>query len=231
MSNDTAPVPLSRRRRAAPPPRRVSLLPTPRVIAVVVVLFGALMVVAGGLRATVFAPSSVVTAAGARPGQPVVSTAVGLLRLGGPRVRVDVTDSARRPVFVGVGRAGDVEAYLAKVSRSEVVGHDGAGNVRTRRIGSERSLPDPASADVWLVSRRVTGAASLTWPDTPGQWRLVVATDGTAAAPDQIRFTWSGREVHTAAPALIAIGLVLVVGGVILLVMLASRSRLEGGAR
>lgn len=230
MSHDTAPVPLSRRRRAATPPRRGPALPMPRVIAVVVVLFGALMLGAGTLRATVFAPSEVVTAAGTRPGQPVVSTAIGLLGLEGPRVRVDVKDSKGRPVFIGIGRAGDVDAYLAKVARSEVIGHDGAGSVRTRRLGLEPSLPDPASADVWLVSRRGTGSGSLTWPDTPGQWRLVVATDGTAAAPDRISFTWTGREVHTAAPALIAIGLVLLVGGAILLVMLASRSRL-GGSR
>jgi hypothetical protein len=77
-----------------------------------------------------------------------------------------------------------------------------------------------------VVSSLGTGKAELTWPDASGQWRLVAATDGTAAAPG-LSLTWSGQERHSTAPALIAIGILLLVGGSITALMLASRARLE----
>ena len=220
----TSPTPTSGRRRAATAPAPAGFSRA-RAAALVVAAAGILLVLAGGLRATVYAPSptSVATLSGA--GQPVVTTAVGLLGLDGPRAEVVARDSARRPVFVGIGRAADVDAYLAGVSRAEVTGQDGNGGLVAKKEGSDRSLPDPAGADVWVVSQRGTGQAALVWPDAPGQWRVVVATDGSAPAPDSVAVTWSGRDVSTGAPALIAIGLVLVVAGLITAAMLRSRSR------
>jgi len=234
MESELAPAPPSRRRRAAAPgskDARTSLLSkrsAPKLVAAAIALLGAALVVIGGLQATRFAPSSITRASLSSPGQPVVTTAVGVLGLAGPRVQVDVSDSSRRAVFIGIGRAADVDAYLGQVSRLQVIGHDGDGTLLTRRAGTQPSLPNPAGVDVWVVSVRGQGTANLAWPDAPGQWRLVVATDGSAAAPDSVRLTWSGREVHSSAPALIAIGLVLAVGGVITILVLASRARLDG---
>jgi len=236
-SEELVPAPTSGRRRAAPlgAPRGLFLgrwsLPrwsVARLAAAGIALVGGLLLVVGGFQATVFAPSAVTRADVVSAGQPVITTAVGLLGLEGPRVQVDATDGSRRPVFIGIGRATDVDAYLAQVSRLEVTGQDGDGGLLTKQIGSQPSLPDPAGVDVWVTSVRGSGTANLAWPDAPGQWRLVVATDGTAKAPDDLRLTWSGREVHSAAPALIAIGLVLLVVGLITVVMLGSRARLDG---
>jgi hypothetical protein len=229
MDSELATPRVSGRRRAGPPPplRRGGGLPVPKLAAAAVALVGVLTVLAGGLQATVFATPAVSRATLTSAQQPVITTAVGLLGLDGPRLQVDVTDTGRRPVFIGIGRATDVDAYLARVSRDEVKGHDADGTLLIDRLGDEPSLPDPASADVWVASVRGRGSAALTWPDAPGQWRLLVASDGTARAPDTLKLTWSGREVHSVAPALIAIGLVLTVAGLITLVMLSSRSRLE----
>lgn len=229
MNANVAQAPVSRRRRAAAPPKRTFAgLPMPRIVAAAVALAGALLVLCGALQATVFAPSEISRADLAGTRQPVVSTAVGLLGLDGPRLQVDVRD-ARRPVFIGIGRAADVDAYLGQVARVELTGHDGEGALTTRRLGSEPALPDPAGADVWLTSERGQGTASIAWPDTPGQWRLVIATDGTERAPESVQLTWSGREVHTSAPALISVGLVFAVAGLITLVMLSSRAGLATG--
>lgn len=233
MNSELAAAPTSPgRRRAAPPtPKRgIRRWSLPKLAAGAIALIGALLVVVGGLQATVFATSAVSRATLVSPQQPVIMTAVGLLGMDGPRVQVDVTDGSRRPVFVGIGRAADVDAYLAKVSRLEVMGHDGEGKLLTKRIGTESSLPDPAGADIWVVSVRGQGGANLAWPDAPGQWRMVVATDGSTKAPDSLRLTWSGREVHSKAPVLIAIGLLFTVVGLITLVTLAARSRLDGDA-
>jgi hypothetical protein len=230
MNSELAPAPASGRRRAASPAAKRGLRrwPIPKLAAATVALVGGLLVAAGGLQATVFAPSSVSQATLLSPRQSVITTAVGLLGLEGPRVQVDATDRSRRPVFIGIGRATDVDAYLAKVDRLEVTGQDGEGGLLTKRVGTEPSLPDPAGVDIWVVSVRGTGTANLAWPDAPGQWRILVATDGSARAPDSLKLTWSGREVQNIAPALIAIGLVLLVGGLITLVMLGSRAGLEG---
>jgi hypothetical protein len=228
MTGETTPVPVSGRRRAnvAPVAYRPAGFRPARAAALAVAVVGALLVLAGGLRATVYAPSPTVAATLSGARTPVVTTAVGLLALDGPRAEIVARDASRRPVFVGIGRAADVDAYLAGVSRVEVTGHDGNGALLTTARGKDRALPDPASADVWVVSQRATGEAAVAWPDTPGQWRVVVATDGTGKAPDSIGVTWSGRDVSTGAPALVAVGLVLVVGGLITVVMLASRARL-----
>jgi hypothetical protein len=196
----------------------------PRVLAAAVAMVGAVIVVVGGLQATVFATPPVTRASLSSPGRPVVSTAVGLLGMEGPRLEVQVRDGSGRPVFVGIGRARDVDAYLGRVSRLEVNGYDGKDALLTRNAGSEASVPDPAGADVWVVSDRAPGSAGLVWPDAPGQWRLVAATDGTQAAPS-LRLTWSGRQRHSSAPALISIGIVLLVGGGITVILLSSRSR------
>jgi hypothetical protein len=231
MNPDLAPVPASGRRRAAATSnadrRRWSI---PQLAAVAVAVIGGLLVLAGGLRASVFAPSAITEASLASPDQPVITSAVGLLGLNGPRVEVSAVEGGRRPVFVGIGRAADVDSYLAQVSRLEVTGQDGDGKLLTARIGNQPTLPDPAGADVWVVSVRGAGTANLTWPDAPGQWRMVVATDGSAPAPDDVTLTWSGRKVRSAAPALIAIGLLLAVAGLITSVMLTSRARLDGDA-
>jgi hypothetical protein len=197
----------------------------PRLLAAVVALAGVVLVALGGLKATVWAPSATTQATLVSPGRPVVSTAVGLLGLEGPRVTVDA-GSSRRPVFVGIGRAHDVDAYLAQADRLELIGDDGNGTLLTTPLGHESSLPDPAGVDVWVVSARSRGTASLVWPDAPGQWRMVIATDGSSPAADKVTLTWSGKTRHTAAPEFIAIGLVLTVACLITVVMLASRSRL-----
>jgi hypothetical protein len=178
-----------------------------------VALAGLALVVLGGLQATVLAPSATSRATLVSPGQPVITTAVGVLGLDGPRVRVHATDGGGRPVFLGIGRAADVDAYLARAARLEVTGTDGDGRLLVDRLGTEPSVPDPAGVDVWVTSARGTGSADLAWPDAPGQWRLLIATDGSARAPGNLSLTWSGREVHNRAPVLAAIGLGLLVAG------------------
>lgn len=223
MNSELAPAPVSGRRRAAPPTANPGW-GRPRLAAAVVAVAGAALAVFGGLQATVFAPSATSRATLRSPAQPVITTAVGVLGLSGPRVQAEVTDGSGRPVFLGIGRAADVDAYLAQAARLEVIGADGDGALLVKRLGTEPAVPDPAGVDVWVTSVRGTGSASLAWPDAPGQWRMMIATDGTARAPSNLTLTWSGRKVHSSAPVPIASGLVLAVAGLIALVMLASRA-------
>jgi hypothetical protein len=203
-------------------PRRL----VPRVVAAAVALVGAAVTALGALFATSWAPDQEVTAQIQPTGrQPVITTETGVLDLAGPRVRIDAT-APGQPVFLGIGRAKDVESYLGEVSRVDVDGQDARGNLLARTSAGDASLPDPAGVDVWTVSTRTQNSASLVWPDTPGQWRLVVATDGEAKAP-ALAMTWTAEEQTSVAPALIAVGILLFVGGGVTLAMLVSRRSLH----
>ncbi len=203
----------------------------PKAVAAGVALVGALLIGFGTLQGTVFRPPQVITASlAAAPSQPIVASKPGLMGLGGPRVQVTASTTAATPVFLGIGRASDVQAYLAKVQRLDVTGEDGQGSLTVQAAGTESSLPDPGSADVWVVSQRARGAAALNWPDVAGQWVVVAATDGKASAPSKLTFSWSGAKVRSTGATFIAVGAVLLICGVVLLFMLISRSRLENEA-
>ena len=192
------------------------------LLAAAIAVLGVALIVVGALQATVLAPEATVTGDLRASSRPVVSTAVGVIELDGPEFTAEAT-APGRPVFLGIGRARDVEAYLAEVSRIEVSGHDGEGGLITSDVGTEAALPDPAGIDIWAVTARETGTAQLTWPETPGQWRLVVATDGKSPAPMPLQLSWSGRELRSAGPGWIAAGVVaLVIGGAGIILALSS---------
>jgi hypothetical protein len=155
---------------------------------------------------------------------PVVTSAPGLLGLGGSRVQIDASATGSHRVFIGVGRSADVEAYLGGVARVEATGWDGDGALVVTRRGGQATLPDPNGVDVWVASASAPGTASLIWPDQPGRWRLVVATDGTAPAP-ALALSWPRTGNGSAVPALIAVGLMLLVGGLVSLAVQVVKAR------
>jgi hypothetical protein len=190
-----------------------------RLLAGLVALVGLSLLVAGVLRATVYAPETVTTGrTSGTADAAVVVTAPGALDLDGPTVRIEAAAaSAGDPVFIGIGRAGDVEAYLAQAARTSITGLvDGRMAVEQR--GGEATVPAPTGVDVWAVSVSGRGSAALTWPDAPGQWRMVVTGDGTRS-PQQVTMTWTRAPKATAAPALIAVGLLLLVAGLVALLL------------
>ncbi|WP_285623548.1 hypothetical protein [Kineosporia sp. NBRC 101677] len=199
-----------------------------RILAALIVVAGGVVLAVGGLKATVWAPSDVVVGTLGTHGQKFVTTEVGALALAGPRLQVQVSGAAGDPVFVGIGRASDVDAYLGESATDRITGLDReTGTLITTTSGRDQAeVLDPASADVWAVSALGPGSAKLSWPDTSsGQWRLVIATDGSRPAPENVTLTWSGQEPENSAPAWIAVGVVLLVAGLVGSAVLWSRAR------
>jgi len=203
----------------------------PRLVALLVAALGAVLLSAGVLRAGPLAPSDTTTARLPSPGRaPVVVSAPGLLGLGGSRVRIEASaPGGSGQVFLGVGRAADVQAYLGDVSRVEVTGVDPQDRLVGVARGREASLPDPDGVDVWVASVRAPGAAALIWPDQPGRWQVVVATDGTAPAPASLSLSWTRTGGTSMVPALVSLGLLLLVGGLVSLGVQWAKAR--GGPR
>lgn len=209
-----------RGRRPAALPGRLGLLRTGAWVAVGV---GAALLAAAGLRATLLAPatqtSQRLTALGAAR---VVSTGPGALDLSGrsPSVRIDVTGASGQQVFIGIGRAADVAAYLGQARQAEVTGLDPHHHLEVAHPGTEATLPDPTGVDVWAVSEHGQGQASLIWPQTPGQWRAVIAGDGSTTVPRSVTLTWDRTSGSSPVPLLLTLGLVLLIlGGALLLLI------------
>jgi hypothetical protein len=201
--------------------RRPDLL---RLAALALAVIGALLLLLGLARATVWAPptQSVARVTG-QPGVPVVTSTGGALDLEGPSVRIDVRGSdPAKPVFVGVGRSSDVAAFLGDAARLEVSGGV-SGDPTTGRGGTQTTLPEPAGVDVWALQATHAGTVSLTWPRTPGRWRLVAAVDG-ATPPAQVVLTWERPRSSSPAPVLLGVGALLLVLGLVGLRAAATRT-------
>jgi hypothetical protein len=186
-----------------------------RPAAFAVALVGALLLLGALARVTVWAtPAHTVVRVAGQAGRPVVVTTAGALALDGPSVRVSVraADPAQ-DVFVGIGRASDVEAYLGNVARTEVTGVQGSEAVLASS-GSETSLPEPAGVDVWALATTGRGSASVLWPRAEGSWRMVAAVDG-ATPPAEVVLDWQRGRGSALTPALFGIGGLLLLLGLV----------------
>jgi hypothetical protein len=186
-----------------------------RLAALAVTVAGAALVLLALARVTVWAPSATTTVrVTGQVGVPVVVTTPEALALDGPSVHFDVhAADSRRTVFVGVGHASDVDAYLGAVARTEITGVRGPDAV-VRKVGTDASLPEPANVDVWALAVTGRGGASLDWPQATGRWRLVAAVDGQTP-PAQVIVTWQRDRSSSLAPALFTVGGLLLVLGLV----------------
>ena len=90
-------------------------------------------------------------------------------------VRIDFeSKTPGTAVFVGVGPAADVAAYLNGVGHDEVSDFDvdPFKLSTTTRAGDEPSAP--AAQSFWVASATGTGASTLSWPATGGDWSVVI---------------------------------------------------------
>lgn len=179
--------------------------------------------IAGALVLTVFAPADRITATetGTDPGIAVVS-APGLLDLSGPDVRLRA--SGGKDVFLAVARADDVTAWLGDAAHTEVAGLGGSlgDPALDTRTAGRGAATDPRSADIWLASATGEDSAQLTWTtrsdgDYADAGGVVVfaATDGKAAAPQRVSFSWLAEGRAAGNPS----GVPLVVAGGVLVVL------------
>src|SRR6266850_2202265 len=108
------------------------------------------------------------------------------------RIRVTATSANGHPVFVGIARERDVEAYLANVSHSTLrdFNTDPFRPEYDTVPGNAKPKP-PAAQHIWVASATGSGAQELTWGVRNGTWAVVamnadgargVATDVTVGA-------------------------------------------------
>lgn len=153
------------------------------------------------------------SAAYSTPGHALASERValswGLLLtglVGDVRLRVTAA-SAGRPVFVAIGPADRVAAYLSGTAYATVTGtgagdltvHDGAG-----------SPASPTTAGIWVAQAAGTGTQVLRWTAQDGDWTAV------AMNPDGSAGVMVRADAVVSAPGLTRLAAELIMGGIVL---------------
>src|SRR5207249_1042728 len=87
--------------------------------------------------------------------------------------RVKIRTDSVTPIFVGIGPAAAVEAYLGRVRHAEAKTFD-AEPSDFHVVGHGRLRGPPAAQPFWVASARGTGPRTLTWNIRDGRWRAVL---------------------------------------------------------
>jgi hypothetical protein len=91
-----------------------------------------------------------------------VVTGPKVIRWADVQVDVLVEVPVRKPVFVGIGNAVDVQDYVAKTQRLEVTSFGRPWRLKTRSVDGRPNLPGaPTAVDWWIDSSAGLGGASI----------------------------------------------------------------------
>jgi hypothetical protein len=126
--------------------------------------------------------------------------------------------SPGRPAFLGVGPTPEVAAYLDGVAVDHVVQVNWPGGVRTEEVPGNREPPPPADETFWIASDQGT-VATIDWIVRGGDWTIVIMNADAARGVDV-----AGSVAVTlpilgpAGIGLLAVGLIMLVAGVLLTV-------------
>ena len=140
---------------------------------------------------------------------------------GQPTLRISATPvQGTAAVFVGIGRAADVNRYLAGVATQEVTNLSVEPySITGTRHGGRPSAQPPQTQRFWMAQASSTRAAEINWKVRDGQYRVVIMSangHGGFATTSTIGITIP-NIVHYALAALL-IGLLIAGGGTALLI-------------
>jgi Family of unknown function (DUF6479) len=200
--------------------RRVALI----VLGVLLLVIGALTAIAGGALMALFGSNNTLssgvqqvstpTRALVSPADSIQGASGAQTVVGSVRLRITATPTgAGHLLFLGIGPASAVDRYLNGVS------HDVATDVSVTpfhltlaRQGGTATPSPPGSQSFW-VAKASGNHPTLTWTVTSGSYRVVVMNTD-AAAP--VAFA-GGLDLTI--PHSFAIGIGLLIGGIVLIVI------------
>ncbi|MET4061257.1 hypothetical protein ABIB35_002824 [Arthrobacter sp. UYP6] len=185
-------------------------------IAVPLIVIGVLLMLIGIGQRTIWAPPSSVTATAPTQDQAAPLTVISSEVLTEHSEGVDLTVSAEGPFLMAVGRADDVDAWVGDASVLRI-GVD-ADTLTAEHIDGTATVPNPAGSDLWVSEQDVDGELTFTWEaPAAGDWQILLATDGTAAAPADVSVTFANDDSTPFAIPLIVLGALIAVLGLALL--------------
>ena len=183
--------------------------------AAALLLLGLIALVAGIGQLTFWAPPETVTAtlpAGTKAA-PLTVLDTKLRDLRGGEAQVNIKGNGN--FVLAVGRPDDVAAWVGKTAHTTVDGATPDGKqLNATFTDGDPSAPSPAGADTFATTQSASGSLDYRW-DLPGDgdWQIVLATDGTKPAPQDITITWPSNATTPWAVPLIVLGVLLLAGG------------------
>jgi hypothetical protein len=200
--------------------RRVVLI----VVGVLLLVIGALAAIGGGALMALFGTNNTLssgvqqvstpTHALVSPADSIQGASGAQTVLGSVRLRITATPTgAGHDLFLGIGPASAVDSYLSGVSYDEATDVSVAPfHLTLARHGGAVMPPPPESQSFW-VAKASGSHPILTWTVTTGSYRVVVMNTN-AAAP--VAFA-GGLDLTI--PNSFAIGIGLLIGGIVLIVV------------
>ncbi|GAB3265638.1 hypothetical protein [Arthrobacter pigmenti] len=185
-------------------------------IAAVLVILGLLAMGAGVGQRTIWAPEETVTTSVAGDFEDAPLTVLDPA-LNDANGEVQLTVKGEGELMLAVGRADDVEAWVGDAAHLTILEQDGQKLTAERSDGAT-DVPDPRGSDMWQTVETGEGEITYTWADpAPGEWSLLLATDGTEPAPTNVSLTVPNAEGTPWAIPLIVTGALLTVLGLAML--------------
>lgn len=138
------------------------------------------------------------------------------------KVRLQVRERGGKPVFAGIARTRDVNAYLAGTAHETLTDLDFSPFTPEYRTNDGVRRPGaPAAQDIWVASATGRGTQTLDWKVKDGSWSVVLmnadgspAVDAAVSAGVSLPFLDDlGLWLWIAAAALLALAGALVAGG------------------
>jgi hypothetical protein len=133
--------------------------------------------------------------------------------------RLKVRSDGGEPVFVGVARTRDVDAYLDRSAHTTVEDIEtGPFDADYDTVGGSVRPPAPGTQGFWAAHSQGTGTQTLTWDVDEGDWSLVVMNaDGSAGVHTDISAGVDLPFVDDAATGFIIGGLIgIAIGGALI---------------
>jgi hypothetical protein len=131
-------------------------------------------------------------------------------------VRVAATGTAAKPVFVGIARTSQVDAYLRGVAQDEIsdLEVDPFSVSYTRRPGS--ATPDaPTGETFWASHASGSGRQTVTWPVQKGNWAVVIMNaDGTSGVQTPVSVAAKAGFLVWLGAGLLGLGALFAAGAV-----------------
>ena len=199
--------------------------------AVALVLLGLLTLLAGIGQRTIWAPSETFTASAPADAAEAPLTVIdqNLRTLHGGTVKITIEGDGN--FMLAAGRPDDVDAWVGQAAHNTISGVSEDGkSLQVEHADGEATAPNPAGSDLWVSTENANGELEYSWtPPADGDWTLLLASDGTKAAPASVSMTFPNDTSTPWAIPLIVLGSLLILGGIALALLSARKPNGEGG--
>lgn len=134
-------------------------------------------------------------------------------------VRITGTSRNGTPLFIGIAAERDASAYLAPIEHTVVARIDGRGDEPSyRQLGGSKPTQAPGTERFWVAKSSGSGQLQVDWQPQAGDWSVVVLNaDGSRAVQAELSVGATIPWLDNLAFALIAAGLIFLVGGGLLI--------------